>query len=102
VEWPGTEFWTGDDKQGTDLLNNNRTLRLHALIFTMYTSLQHFLLGKLMNFLFQSRNSPHFTLLEDSLPSLQWAIVGRFSEPLVSVNIRPPYSLNIHNNITLI
>jgi hypothetical protein len=59
-------------------------------------------LGKLMNFLFQSRNSPHFTLPEDSLQSLQEAIVGRFSEPRVSVNIRPPYSLRTYYNITLI
>ena len=57
---------------------------------------------KLMNFLIQSRNSPHFALPEDSLSSLQEAIAGPLSETRVSVNIRPTYSSKNHYYIILI
>ena len=102
VDCPGTEFWTRDDRQGTNLLSNDTTLRLLAHILQCIRQCSIVPLGKLMNFLFQSRNSPHFTLPEDSLPSLQEAIAGRFSEPRVSFNIRPPYYLKGHYNFTLI
>jgi hypothetical protein len=41
VDCSETEFWTRDDRQGTKLLKNDTTPRLHALIFTMYSSMQH-------------------------------------------------------------